>query len=136
MYLRSLHLSLQPRFRPSLCRTVENMSNNEKIVDENSATAEMTLTPTAEARTGIPSTSISHMQQNGNTERDLNSNIERRIRNPLEGIPHDQLLRNVEKFAREHGLIEELPILNKGAIRESLLICISRNNVRSRDVEQ
>jgi hypothetical protein len=69
-----------------------NMSNNdEKIPDEESMTA---------------------------SEINLNANIEARIKNPLAGIPRAQLLRNVEVFAQEKDLSDELPILSKGAIRE------------------
>jgi hypothetical protein len=56
------------------------------------------------------------------SEINLTSNIEARIRHPLAGIPHDRLLRDVEIFARENGLTEELPVLRKGAIREPSLI--------------
>lgn len=67
------------------------MSNNEKVPDEES------LKQTA-------------------SELDLNSNIEARIKNPLAGISRPQLLRNVEIFAQEKSLSEEVPILSKGAI--------------------
>jgi len=50
------------------------------------------------------------------SELNLNSNVEARIKNPLTGIPRAQLLRNVEIFAEEKQLTEELPILSKGAI--------------------
>jgi sugar porter (SP) family MFS transporter len=50
------------------------------------------------------------------SELNLNSNVEARIKNPLAGIPRAQLLRNVEIFAEEKQLTEELPILSKGAI--------------------
>jgi nitrogen-specific signal transduction histidine kinase len=56
------------------------------------------------------------------SELNLNSNVEARIKNPLAGIPRAQLLRNVEIFAEEKQLTEELPILSKGAIRKSWLI--------------
>jgi hypothetical protein len=69
--------------------------NDEKIPDEESMTA---------------------------SEINLNSNIEARIKNPLAGIPRHQLLRNVELFAQEKGLVDEVPILSKGAIRKSSLI--------------
>ena len=36
--------------------------------------------------------------------------------NPLSGIEKHQLLPNVEEFASEHGFIEELPLLRKGAL--------------------
>jgi hypothetical protein len=55
----------------------------------------------------------------------LTSNIGVCIRNPLAGIPHDQLLRDVELFAEEKGLADELPILLRGATRELLLINLS-----------
>lgn len=39
-----------------------------------------------------------------------------RIKNPLTGIPKDQLLADVEQYAHQHGLVDELPILRKGAL--------------------
>ncbi|KAM0749276.1 hypothetical protein T439DRAFT_303148 [Meredithblackwellia eburnea MCA 4105] len=39
-----------------------------------------------------------------------------KIENPLTGIPRHQLLNDVERFAREKGLDEHLPILQKGAL--------------------
>lgn len=39
-----------------------------------------------------------------------------KIRNPLHGLSRDQLLTNVENFAREKELTDKLPILRKGAI--------------------
>ena len=39
-----------------------------------------------------------------------------RIRNPLQGIPHATLLKNVEDFANEHNLTEHLALLQKGAL--------------------
>jgi hypothetical protein len=53
------------------------------------------------------------------SELNLTSNVEARIKNPLTGIPRHQLLRNVEIFAKKHGLSEEILILSKGAIRTS-----------------
>lgn len=47
---------------------------------------------------------------------DLNQNLEARIRNPLEGIPKAQLMRNVELWAEEKGLTEHIPVLRKGAL--------------------
>jgi hypothetical protein len=82
------------------------MSNgDEKIVDEESMTA---------------------------SEINLNSNIEARIKNPLAGIPRAQLLRNVETFAQEKELSDELPMLSKGAIRESSTISISQVHLLTR----
>jgi len=39
-----------------------------------------------------------------------------RIRNPLAGIPRETLLKNVANFANEKGLVEHLPLLQKGAL--------------------
>ena len=50
------------------------------------------------------------------SEVNLNSNVDARIRNPLAGIPHDQLLLDVEEFAREKELLDILPFLSKGAV--------------------
>lgn len=54
------------------------------------------------------------------SELNLTSNVEARIKNPPTGIPRHQLLCNVEIFAKENGLAEEIPVLSKGAIRMSL----------------
>lgn len=42
--------------------------------------------------------------------------LEARIRNPLDGIPRDELMRNVEEFAHARGLVEHIPLLRKGAL--------------------
>ncbi|RYP21379.1 hypothetical protein DL765_002280 [Monosporascus sp. GIB2] len=47
---------------------------------------------------------------------ELNDNLEAKIKNPLKGIPYDQLMRDVEAFAHEKGLEEHIPILRKGAL--------------------
>ncbi|KAK3983839.1 putative polyol transporter 1 [Cladorrhinum sp. PSN332] len=47
---------------------------------------------------------------------DLNTNLEARIRNPLEGIPRDELMSRVEQFAQEKNLTEHIPLLRKGAL--------------------
>lgn len=39
-----------------------------------------------------------------------------RIKNPLTGIPKDILLRDVEAYVHEHGLVEALPFFTKGAL--------------------
>lgn len=39
-----------------------------------------------------------------------------RIKNPLVGIPHDQLMANVTAYAAEYDLNEILPLLKKGAL--------------------
>lgn len=46
----------------------------------------------------------------------LNANLGAKIKNPLAGIPRDTLLRNVADFAQEKGLMQELPLLQKGAL--------------------
>jgi hypothetical protein len=48
----------------------------------------------------------------------LDSNMQARIRNPLAGIPREQLLRDVEAFAQNKGLTNELLVLRRGAICE------------------
>ena len=47
---------------------------------------------------------------------DVNENLEAKIKNPLKGIPYNQLMRDVEAFAHEKGLEEHIPILRKGAL--------------------
>lgn len=42
--------------------------------------------------------------------------LEARVRNPLEGIPRDELMQNVADFAAARGLTEHLAILRKGAL--------------------
>lgn len=47
---------------------------------------------------------------------DINRNLEAKIKNPLDGIPRDQLMRDVAAFADEKSLTEHLPMLRKGAL--------------------
>ncbi|KAK3361954.1 hypothetical protein B0T24DRAFT_724390 [Lasiosphaeria ovina] len=47
---------------------------------------------------------------------DINTNLEARIRNPLEGLSYEQLMSRVEAFAHEKGLAEHMPALRKGAL--------------------
>ncbi|KAK4201686.1 hypothetical protein QBC40DRAFT_347615 [Triangularia verruculosa] len=47
---------------------------------------------------------------------DLNANLEARIRNPLEGIPRDQLMQRVETFCEEKGLTQHVELFRKGAL--------------------
>ncbi|KAK4162379.1 putative polyol transporter 1 [Cladorrhinum sp. PSN259] len=47
---------------------------------------------------------------------DLNTNLAAKIRNPLEGIPRDELMSRVEQFAQEKGLVEHTALLRKGAL--------------------
>lgn len=46
----------------------------------------------------------------------MSENLEAKIRNPLAGIPHDQLMRDVEAFAEYRGLTEHVHVLKKGAL--------------------
>ncbi|KAL2166969.1 hypothetical protein VTG60DRAFT_1927 [Thermothelomyces hinnuleus] len=46
----------------------------------------------------------------------LNANLEARIKNPLEGIPRDELMSRVHIFAEEKGLTEHIELLRKGAL--------------------
>jgi len=39
-----------------------------------------------------------------------------RIHNPLAGLPRHELLRNVDDFAEEQGLVDIAPLLRKGAL--------------------
>lgn len=39
----------------------------------------------------------------------------RRTKNPLAHIPHDQLIRDIENFAKDHDLVDLPPMLVKGA---------------------
>ncbi|KAI1178222.1 sugar transporter-domain-containing protein [Nemania sp. FL0916] len=55
-------------------------------------------------------------RQGSVTHVDINQNLDAKIRNPLAGIPREQLLSDVENFARESGLEEYTPLLRKGAL--------------------
>ncbi|KAJ5552558.1 Major facilitator superfamily domain general substrate transporter [Penicillium frequentans] len=46
----------------------------------------------------------------------MTQNVTAEIPNPLEGIPHDQLMSNVQEYAELHGLQDILPTLRKGAL--------------------
>ncbi|KAH8671017.1 hypothetical protein BX600DRAFT_548078 [Xylariales sp. PMI_506] len=46
----------------------------------------------------------------------ISTNLEAKIKNPLKGIPREQLMRDVEAFAQEKGLMEHLKMLRKGAL--------------------
>ncbi|OLN92178.1 putative polyol transporter 3, partial [Colletotrichum chlorophyti] len=47
---------------------------------------------------------------------DLNDNTDAKIKNPLLGITREELLRDVESFAHDKGLVEYIPVLRKGAL--------------------
>ncbi|KAI0977302.1 sugar transporter-domain-containing protein [Xylaria arbuscula] len=47
---------------------------------------------------------------------DLNTNLQAKIVNPLEGIPRDQLMRDVDAFVQEKGLEEHVAYFRKGAL--------------------
>ncbi|KAK8090118.1 hypothetical protein PG997_005079 [Apiospora hydei] len=46
----------------------------------------------------------------------VNTNLEAKIKNPLKGVPYDQLMRDVDAFAEEKGLTEHVALLRKGAL--------------------
>ncbi|CZR64566.1 related to myo-inositol transport protein ITR1 [Phialocephala subalpina] len=46
----------------------------------------------------------------------LNSNVAAKIKNPLAGIAQHTLMKDVEEFAQDKGLMEHLPLLQKGAL--------------------
>ncbi|KAI1827526.1 sugar transporter-domain-containing protein [Xylaria intraflava] len=47
---------------------------------------------------------------------DLNANLQAKIVNPLKGIPRDQLMRDVDAFVQEKGLVEHVAYFRKGAL--------------------
>ncbi|KAL5601480.1 hypothetical protein BROUX41_002542 [Berkeleyomyces rouxiae] len=47
---------------------------------------------------------------------DLDNNLEAKIRNPLEGIPYNTLMRDVDDFVREHNLTEHTEVFRRGAL--------------------
>ncbi|KAI3547475.1 hypothetical protein CABS01_11143 [Colletotrichum abscissum] len=60
-----------------------------------------------------------HHEERGTHQPDpveLSRNIEAKIKNPLEGIPYNQLMRDVDAFCTEHGLQEEVAVFRKGAL--------------------
>ncbi|GKT89028.1 hexose transporter [Colletotrichum tofieldiae] len=60
-----------------------------------------------------------HHEERGTGQPDpveLSRNIEAKIKNPLEGIGYDQLMRDVDVFCQEHGLQEEITVFRKGAL--------------------
>ncbi|KPI43700.1 Polyol transporter 5 [Cyphellophora attinorum] len=46
----------------------------------------------------------------------MNQNLSAKIKNPLASIPHEQLIRDVEAFAKEHEMNDIAPSLIKGAL--------------------
>ncbi|KAH9475509.1 Arabinose-proton symporter [Psilocybe cubensis] len=47
---------------------------------------------------------------------DLSNNVQARIQNPLHGIPRDKLMKQVDKFVRDHGLEDKNDLFRKGAL--------------------
>lgn len=47
---------------------------------------------------------------------DINRNLEAKIKNPLDGVPREQLMRDVQVFAEQKNLVHALPMLRKGAL--------------------
>lgn len=60
---------------------------------------------------------------------ELDSIPQAHIKNPLVGISRAELLRDVEEFAKEKDLIDILPILSKGAIRELFMTSIGLHSL-------
>jgi sugar porter (SP) family MFS transporter len=60
--------------------------------------------------------SSSFAERRASVQQELSSNETGEIRNPLVGIPKDELFADVETFANENGLTEYLPLLRKGAL--------------------
>lgn len=46
---------------------------------------------------------------------DLNNNLSAKIKNPLAHVPHNELIADVENFAKENGLADITPLLVRGA---------------------
>ena len=46
----------------------------------------------------------------------MNDNATGEIRNPLAGIPREELLEDVQAFAERNGMLEEVELLRKGAL--------------------
>ena len=46
----------------------------------------------------------------------MTSNNAGEIKNPLLGIPKHELMADVDRFAQQHDLMEQLPLLRKGAL--------------------
>jgi hypothetical protein len=46
----------------------------------------------------------------------MQSNVAGEIRNPLLGIPKEQLMDDVDAFAKKYGMTEQLHLLRKGAL--------------------
>ncbi|KAF4508088.1 hypothetical protein G6O67_004515 [Ophiocordyceps sinensis] len=60
-----------------------------------------------------------HLEEKGVThaeEVDVSKSLEAKVRNPLEGISREQLMRDVETFAQFRGLQEHVGLLKKGAL--------------------
>ncbi|KAK7923206.1 hypothetical protein PG985_007277 [Apiospora marii] len=70
--------------------------------------------------TDIPSKGVSdtHIEDSTRHGADdaVNTNLEAKIKNPLKGVPYDQLMRDVDAFAEEKGLTEHVALLRKGAL--------------------
>ena len=62
-----------------------------------------------EKREDTSDTSVRHIDTAGH-------NVNAKLANPLEGIPHDQLMANAARFAQEHGLGHLTQEFQKGAL--------------------
>lgn len=59
-----------------------------------------------------------HLEHGHNADQhvDINKNLEAKIKNPLKGIPYDQLMRDVDAFVQEKDLVEHTALFRKGAL--------------------
>ncbi|KAK5134067.1 hypothetical protein LTR08_006957 [Meristemomyces frigidus] len=57
-----------------------------------------------------------YMADEAQNDTDINNNSSARIRNPLAGISHQTLMRDVEEFGEEFQLSDIVPLLKKGAL--------------------
>ncbi|KAH7322701.1 hypothetical protein B0I35DRAFT_476624 [Stachybotrys elegans] len=72
----------------------------------------------ATAPTDKPSTDV-QMEEHGLSaaeQLNINRNLEAKIRNPLEGIPREQLMTDVHHWVEKYGLQEHEPLFRKGAL--------------------
>ncbi|KIK94971.1 hypothetical protein PAXRUDRAFT_11736 [Paxillus rubicundulus Ve08.2h10] len=76
---------------------------------------------------------IVHVERKEATASQTISNLNARLENPLQGIPYDRLLGDVEVFANEKSLLHILPELKKGALLAQDGECYTRVDGFSED---
>ncbi|KAH6642760.1 hypothetical protein C7974DRAFT_108176 [Boeremia exigua] len=65
---------------------------------------------------GVHHNDINEARRSSVASVNLNKNIDAKVSNPLVGVPHETLMRDVEDFAREHDLEDIVDHLKKGAL--------------------